>query len=360
MTNDARRRAIAGAFRQQARDSENLGSPLTAALLAGFAEDIAAAGTTWRLVSGFDGDLVAAALALRVAGAAHRYALDAHDGTGGALARFYPSAGGAFDAQRDGTALTQAALAALDADPGHFRAYLEGPPQTNEVGRAGVLIGGFLTIAKETGLPLSLFEIGASAGLNLCFDRFRYKLGTAEWGPADAPVQLAPEWRGGAPPADAALAVAGRAGCDIAPVDVNDVEARRRLEAYVWADQTERLARLRGAISVALEQGVAVEKASADDWAARVLAALTPGVATVIFHTVMWQYLPQEVQASIEASLAQAGARATRDAPLARLAMEPGEDPTRPMELGLTQWPGGERRTLARVHPHGAIVRWLS
>ena len=37
-----------------------------------------------------------------------------------------------------------------------IRAFLVSPPQTNEVGRSGVLVGGFLEIAKKTGLPLRL------------------------------------------------------------------------------------------------------------------------------------------------------------------------------------------------------------
>ena len=57
--------------------------------------------------------------------------------------------------------------------------YMDHEPQTNEVRRSACLIGGFLTIARESGLPLRCFEVGASAGLNQLWDRFHYRLGDA-------------------------------------------------------------------------------------------------------------------------------------------------------------------------------------
>jgi hypothetical protein len=41
-----------------------------------------------------------------------------------------------------------------------IRVFLSSAPQTNEVGRSGVLVGGFMQVAKETGLPLRVLEIG--------------------------------------------------------------------------------------------------------------------------------------------------------------------------------------------------------
>ncbi len=69
----------------------------------------------------------------------------------------------------------------------YIETFLSSAPQTNEVGRSGVLVGGFLQIAKETGLPLRLLEIGASAGLNAVWDRYHYQLGAADWGDRRAP-----------------------------------------------------------------------------------------------------------------------------------------------------------------------------
>jgi len=75
-------------------------------------------------------------------------------------------------------------------------------------------------------------------------------------------------------------------------------------------------------------------------------------------HSVVWQYLPSATRSNIESTLAQAGARATRAAPLAWLRME-FFDSSAPAELRLTLWPGGAERVLARAHPHGEWVEWL-
>ena len=45
------------------------------------------------------------------------------------------------------------------------------------------IVGGFLAVAAHTGLPLRTFEVGASAGLNLRWDRFFYEARGATWGP---------------------------------------------------------------------------------------------------------------------------------------------------------------------------------
>ena len=64
------------------------------------------------------------------------------------------------------------------------------PPQTNEVLRSAALLGGFLTVAEETGLPLRCLELGSSAGLNQSWDAYGYRLGAD--GPARRPGLIPP------------------------------------------------------------------------------------------------------------------------------------------------------------------------
>lgn len=231
-------------------------------------------------------------------------------------------------------------------------------PQTNEVRRSAALIGGFSEIARRTGLPLALYEIGASAGLNLLWDRFHYTLGGQRFGPEDSLVRLDAEWRGDAPALPPNIAVASRAGCDIAPIDVSDPAGRLRLAAYVWADQTERQQRLQGAIEIARRCELKVDAQDAGEWIESKLVRPQPGIASVVYHSIVWQYLPPATRARVRAHLDTIGAQARHDAPLAWLRLERVRD-QEPEALQLTLWPEGREECLAQAQPHSAWVEWL-
>ena len=344
------REKIIASFARQIGWCDSLGSPFTAGLLRLLAADLAAGGPTAALVDHWPGDPVADALPLRLAGALHALVLS---GAAPELAATYPPRAGAGP-ERLGPVLP-GVLAAHHAFIGGF---LASPPQTNEVGRSGVLLGGFLRIARDTGLPLALLEIGASAGLNTVWDRFHYRLGEASWGDPASPVHLAPAWEGGLPPLDAPLRVASRRACDLSPIDLEDSAQRLRLRAYVWADQRERLARLEGAIAVSRAAGQRVERADAAPWVRAHLAEAETGCATILYHSIMWQYMPRETRESIAGTLRERGARATPEAPLAWLRFEPPTPEARP-ELRLTLWPGGAEHRLATAQAHGSQVTWL-
>src|SRR6185503_14555618 len=99
---------------------------------------------------------------------------------------------GAWDAFRDVVAAERAALAEL----------VTHPVQTNEVGRCAALLGGFVAVARETGLPLALREIGTSAGLNLRWDHFAYETRGGRFGDAVSPVRIADIFTGPEPALD--------------------------------------------------------------------------------------------------------------------------------------------------------------
>ena len=140
-------------------------------------------------------------------------------------------------------------------------------------------------------------------------------------------------------------------------MDIRDPIARRRLKAYVWADQLERLNRLDAAIAMALAADTRVDAEDAVTWIGA-HAAAADGAATVLFHSVFWQYLPVDSQAAATAAIALLGERATAGGPFAWLRMEPPPNNLAVIELRLTLWPGGEDRLLALAHPHGAWIEW--
>jgi hypothetical protein len=298
-------------------------------------------------LDGYPLEPVLSAMALRLVGGAHRMALA---GDAPALAAHLPSTGGDGDAARAGVALRDLIAARLP----DIRTLLHRPVQTNEVGRTAALIGGFLDVATATGLPLRCLELGASAGLNLRWDHFRYDAGPG-WGNASSPVVLRDRWRV-PPPLDRAARVAERAGCDPAPLDPATENGRLTLLSYVWPDQLERIALVRAACDVAARVPAVVEQANGADWLETRLARPAHGMATVVYHSIVLQYVDEASRDRMSAAIAAAGERASAAAPFAWLRMEPGGDQA---EVRLTLWPGGEDRLLATTSFHGRDVCWL-
>lgn len=342
-------------FKIQAAVCGRMGSPFSEAIIKEAARDIEGGGLTQALVARWRDtstrSAIEDAVPLRLLGALHDLALS---GDFVALKTAYPSAETGGDAE----AAWAAALAAMSTDGERLSRFMDHEPQTNEVRRSACLMPGFLTLASEAPGPLRLFEIGASAGLNQLWDRYVYDLGEGRtWGPPESPVRIPTEWRGAPPPTAAGIIVTERSACDRKPVNLDNAIARRRLRAYVWADQRDRLERLDAAIAVARAAGTTVEAADAVDWTRRHVEPRA-GAVTVLFHSVFWQYMPADSQAALTDVIAAIGAKATDDAPFAWLRMEPKPDDMATMELRLGLWPRGADRRLATVHPHGAWVEW--
>ncbi len=339
------------ALNAQALICRSMGSPLNADLLERAAGDWISGGPVRRLMEPWAEldlkGLFDTAAVLRLIASWHELALSGDE----------PAVTSAYETLNAET-IWSAVHGASSDHVDRLSSFMQHEPQTNEVRRSIGLVGGFLEIAKDTGLPLRCFELGASAGLNLSWDRYSYRLGDERWGDPHSRVHLDTDWSGGLPAIAAHLALAERAACDRRPTDLRDLAQRRRLMAYIWADQADRLARAQAAIEVALENDVGVETADALDWT-RARVSLARGAVSVIYHSVFWQYMPTQTQEALEGLIRSMGQTATPESPLAWLRMEPPAK-TPLMHVTLTLWPGGEDRVLAEAHPHGASVRWLA
>lgn len=338
-------------FHDQANACDKLGSPFTARLCRALARVLDTETAVGARVLGWQGDAHADALPLRLCGGLHALVLSGADST---LSGIYPPHGA--DEER----IAEVLPTVLARDDRQLLTALESAPQTNEIARAAMLLPGFLAIARETGLPLELAEIGSSAGLNLLFDAFGYRYGESVWGNGAFSVRLAPEVRGIEPPLGGNLRIVARGGCDVAPIYVANAPERLRLRSYVWADQAARLERLDAAIELAGKNPIALEKADAAEYVDRRLATRKPGAAFTLFHSIMWQYMPRTTRERIEEAMGKAGRTATLAAPLAWLRMEPLAPGAPYATLVLTSWPGGETRALARCDYHGRWIEWMT
>ena len=250
--------------------------------------------------------------------------------------------------------------------------------QTNECGRSAVLALALAAAVDLTGArPSVLVDAGASAGLNLLYDRYRLEVGEhGVWGDASSPVVCPCAVRGRAPVDDLVLVdVPVRTGLDRAPVDVTDPVAARWLLACTWPD-TGRLERTRAAIDIAAASPPDVRHGDLVGGIGPLLESLTSGAgdsAAYVVTSWAFGYLDVPQRHAFMAALADAG----RSRPVTWLSLEhpeavPGLDvstppvtqlDTGPSLVGLTMFDGGGvalQRPLAHVHPHGSALEWIA
>jgi hypothetical protein len=330
---------IAERLRWQADACAQLGSPLYAGLLEHAAADVEAGGPCRDVLAGHEHDDPRSMLPLRFMGAVHRLVLE---GRVPQLARAYAE---------DGIDAWPPFRSAVEEYAGELRAGVQRVVQTNEVSRCSALLGGFLLVAQATGLPLRVLELGSSAGLNLRWDAYRYEGRGRGWGDPASPVRLDLSV-----PLDVAATVVGRRGCDPNPLDPTTEEGRLTVLSYVWPDQRWRLELLRGALEVAARVPAPVDRAGAGEWLGAQLAAPAPGRATVVFHSIVMQYLPEPERDLVVELLRDAGERARPEAPIAWLRMEP--ETMERAGVWLDLWPCGRHAHVAAAGYHGRTVEW--
>jgi hypothetical protein len=342
----------ASAVRFQARACADLGSPMYADLLTRVAADLERRGVCAEVLAGHEQDPGPSALGLRLLGSVHRLVLE---GSAPELAPYYPSTGGTWEPGSGWLAFHDALRQHADA----VRARLDQSPQTNEVGRAAALMGGLLHVGAARAVPVRLLEIGASAGLNLRADHFCYHdQHGRRYGRPDSPVQLPGAWAGRTLPTGVPEVVE-RLGCDVAPVDVSTDEGRLAAMSYVWPDHRERWTRLVHAFEVASHVPAGVRRQDArafvDD------LTLVEGTITVLWHSVMWQYLEPADQQTISAALQALGEQADGHRALAHLSLEPMRrslGAAHEFLVSLRTWPGGQHRIIGSAAPHGLPTVW--
>ena len=252
-------------------------------------------------------------------GALHYLALS---GESPELAARFPSCGGDGDAG----AIWELAQELLVSREERIGELFDETPQTNEVLRGTVLSAGLCAFARTSGLPLRLFEIGASAGLNTRLRSDDY-------------------------------VIAERAACDLHPLDINDEKDRLRLLSFVWADDAERIARLHEAIDAARNVPLVVERADMFEWLSQRVEPKA-GFATAVMQSVVADHLSKDERARLAHIIEAIGERATTQSPFAWLRME-FDRPTRRYQTRLRIWPDGDDQLIASSTGHAREIEWI-
>jgi len=340
------------ALQQQAESCKSLGSAMYSALFTDLAADYADGGRTYALLAGRSLRPVHDAVPLRLAGAIHRVVLQGKDER---LARHYPSVGG-----KPGEDFTADFIGYMRDHLDDVEYGLATQVQTNEVGRsvAHLVLSHWLTTLGIE--QFTLLEIGASAGLNLNFDHFYGCFGQLRMGDPSSSLRFMGDWFSNAPDVPRVGAkVISKRGCDISPIDIARPDDEARLLSFVWPDQKLRLERLRSAIAIAKTHRPIVDTASADEWIALQLSRPSED-ATLIFHSIVWQYLGTETQNRLKHAIYSAGKSATPTAPIVWARMEPA-GPVADIQVDVFDGSSPEPRRfrLAEIGYHGQNMNWL-
>jgi hypothetical protein len=241
---------------------------------------------------------------------------------------------------------------ALAAHGGFLRHWCtEQDVQTNEVQRAWALVPAFLSVAD--GRPFDLLELGPSAGLNLLWDRYRYRYASGTWG--SGALELAGHDRL-PPPASLftrRVEVVRRRGDDQSPVDVTAEHGALVLQAFVWADQTARLERLRRAIETVRREPPELIRGDYVEALPALLADRVEGALLVVFQTASTMYLDRGQSDRLQAALRDGG----RVAPFVFVTTGRAPDDDG-YGLEVHDYPEETSRRLAVFDFHGEWLEW--
>ena len=332
---------VRAAFDVQSRACAALGSPFMERLMALAGARLEAGTSVADRILGWQGDPSphADSVPLRLAGGLHALKLQ-----GLALVEEYPPHEVSDDR------LWSAVEAAFRSHEEHLLEWLGQAPQTNEVRRAAAILPALALACAGSDQPVELVELGCSGGLNLRCERFRLDVPGGSLGDPTSTVVLSPQWRGGPPPVDLPP-VASRVGVDVAPLDPASEAGRLRLLAYLWPDQTDRLTRTSEAIGIARETPARLVRADAGAWLEEHLTAPDRGLRRIVYHTVAWQYFPEDTAARALSAMKAASS------PVVRLGMET-DGAENGARLWLTRYPENETVELGRADFHGRWIDW--
>ena len=234
--------------------------------------------------------------------------------------------------------------------------------QTNVVRRTTCLLPIFALIAREAGnLPLSLIEIGTSAGLNLHWDRYhhRYEYPSGqhmEWGDESAPLHLSTQVRGTVPLPTLSkdLRIGWRTGIDLSPIDVTDADAMRWLRALVFPEHLDRHREIEAAARITREHPVPIVAGDALAHLPALLSQAPADSRICLYASMVLNQFTPEARKALWTLLAEFSA----SRPVSVIIM--GSIPEGWSQLFIRDFNKGSstKRHVANAHSHGRWLEW--
>ena len=231
---------------------------------------------------------------------------------------------------------------------------------TNEVARSTALYPAFDHIARETGTPLHMVEIGPSAGLNLNWNHYAYNYQregktALQRAPANALLTLSAELKGDRIPTLGIEMpkVASKVGLELNPVNLQSAEDRLWLKALIFPELTPRFERLEGAIKTALAHPAEIRFGNALELLAPTIRALSLTGAPVIYHS----FVTYQFSGAMREQLDQSIRELSKARPLYRVSVE-WERNEHPVIVSRYENGECDKTVLADCNPHGAWLEW--
>jgi hypothetical protein len=232
--------------------------------------------------------------------------------------------------------------------------------QTNEVGRCAVLVPAFELVARQAKTqPISVIEIGSSAGLTLLWDRYHYRYAEdLQCGNPNSPVRIECQLHGEKRPPvrDELPKITSRMGIDLSPVDLNDTESVQWLRALVWPEHLRRASQLEQAIQLARSNPPRIVSGNALELLPTLIDGVPANDPLCIYHSFTLSLAGGKPKETLERLLAEASEK--RD--LSHISLEWVANSEAPI-LRLAFLSGGEKseKVLARCNAHGEWLEWL-
>ncbi|HEX3943101.1 MAG TPA: DUF2332 domain-containing protein [Rhizomicrobium sp.] len=236
-----------------------------------------------------------------------------------------------------------------------------GITNTNEIARCSALHAGFRAVARETGEPLHLIEIGPSAGLNLLWDNYRVRYRRGETvlvvGPENALLTIDCELRGDKnPPTGPSPRIASRVGLERNPVDLSNPKQRDWLKALVWPDHLARFERLENAIERFRANPAEIRAGDALTLLPETIAQAPEDQPVCVYHTYVVYQFSEEMREALDNILIMASLRR----PVWRLSCEGSLTSVGEAPMRLRCYVDGQKesRMLAAYQSHGSWLEW--